>query len=85
VNTNEGGRTPELVDDSLVDVRAVEARSVDEIVNELDDVARGSVRGSNGRRRGCQTRHSGPGVLYRERGVAELPVPGREHDILIEH
>ena len=25
------------------------------------------------------------GVLYPERGVAELPVPDREHDILIEH
>jgi Luciferase len=29
--------------------------------------------------------HSELGVLYRERGVAELPVPDREHDILIEH
>jgi hypothetical protein len=25
------------------------------------------------------------GVLYPERGVAELPVPDREHDLLIEH
>jgi hypothetical protein len=29
--------------------------------------------------------HSELGVLYPERGVAELPVPDREHDILIEH
>ena len=29
--------------------------------------------------------HSKLGVLYPERGVAELPVPGREHDVLIEH
>ena len=29
--------------------------------------------------------HSELGVLYPDRGVAELPVPGREHDILIEH
>jgi hypothetical protein len=25
------------------------------------------------------------GVLYPDRGVAELPVPDREHDLLIEH
>jgi len=29
--------------------------------------------------------HSELGVLYPEQGVAELPVPDREHDILIEH
>ena len=29
--------------------------------------------------------HSELDVLYPERGVAELPVPSREHDILIEH
>jgi Family of unknown function (DUF5519) len=29
--------------------------------------------------------HSELGFLYSEHGVAELPVPGREHDILIEH
>ena len=29
--------------------------------------------------------HSELGVLYPERGVAELPVLDREHDILIEH
>jgi hypothetical protein len=29
--------------------------------------------------------HSQLGVLYPERGVAEVPVPDREHDILIEH
>ena len=29
--------------------------------------------------------HSELGVLYPDRGVAELPVPDREHDILIEH
>jgi hypothetical protein len=29
--------------------------------------------------------HSELGVLYPERGVAELPVPDREHDVLIEH
>lgn len=29
--------------------------------------------------------HSELGVLYPERGVAELPVLEREHDVLIEH
>jgi hypothetical protein len=29
--------------------------------------------------------HSVLGVLYPDRGVAARPVPGREHDILIEH
>jgi hypothetical protein len=29
--------------------------------------------------------HSQLGVLYPEPGVAELPVPDREHDVLIEH
>jgi hypothetical protein len=29
--------------------------------------------------------HSELGLLNPERGVAEPPVPGREHDILIEH
>ena len=29
--------------------------------------------------------HSELGVLYPDRGVAELPVPDREHDVLIEH
>jgi Family of unknown function (DUF5519) len=29
--------------------------------------------------------HSELGLLYPERGVAELPVPEREHDLLIEH
>lgn len=29
--------------------------------------------------------HSQLGVLYPERGVAELRVPDREHDVLIEH
>lgn len=29
--------------------------------------------------------HSELGVLYPDQGVAELPVPGREHDLLIEH
>jgi hypothetical protein len=29
--------------------------------------------------------HSELGVLYPERGVAELPVGDREHDVLIEH
>lgn len=29
--------------------------------------------------------HNELGVLYPDRGVAELPVPDREHDVLIEH
>jgi hypothetical protein len=29
--------------------------------------------------------HSELGALYPDRGVAELPVPDREHDVLIEH
>ena len=29
--------------------------------------------------------HSELGVLYPDQGVAELPVPDREHDLLIEH
>ncbi len=29
--------------------------------------------------------HTQLGLLYPERGVAELPVPDREHDVLIEH
>jgi hypothetical protein len=29
--------------------------------------------------------HSELGVLYPDRGVAELPVLDREHDVLIEH
>lgn len=29
--------------------------------------------------------HSELGVLYPQRGVAEQPVPDREHDVLIEH
>ena len=29
--------------------------------------------------------HSELGVLYPDRGVAELPVLEREHDVLIEH
>lgn len=58
---------------------------VDEIANELAtwpgvrfDTRRGGVAV-------VRYGHSELGVLYPERGIAELPLLDREHDILIEH
>jgi len=58
---------------------------VDEIANELD-----SWPGVRVKRRGDGAAvvlydHAELGVLYPERGLAELPVIGPEHDELIEH
>jgi hypothetical protein len=58
---------------------------VDEVANEL-----ATWPGVRIERRGdgaalVRYEHNELGVLYPDRGVAELPVPDREHDILIEH
>jgi hypothetical protein len=61
------------------------AALVDEIANELSGWP--GVRIER-RARGValvRYEHSELGVLYRDRGVAELPVLGPEHDELIEH
>jgi hypothetical protein len=58
---------------------------VDEIANELATWPGVRIeRGSDGAAL-VRYQHSELGVLYRERGVAELPVLGPEHDELIEH
>jgi Family of unknown function (DUF5519) len=58
---------------------------VDEVANELETWP--GVRFERRPDRAVVVRygHSELGVLYPERGVAELPVSDREHDVLIEH
>ena len=58
---------------------------VDEVANELATWPGVHVeRGAGG---AAIVRYEGSelGVLYPDRGVAELPIPGVEHDELIEH
>jgi Family of unknown function (DUF5519) len=58
---------------------------VDEVANELATWPGVRIeRRSDGAAR-VMYEHSELGVLYPERGAAELPVPDREHDLLIEH
>ena len=58
---------------------------VDEVANELATWPGVRIE----RRSDCAAiviyERSELGILYPERGVAELPVPDREHDVLIEH
>jgi Family of unknown function (DUF5519) len=58
---------------------------VDEVANELATWP--GVRIERGADGGAIVSYEGSelGVLYPERGLAELPVSEREHDLLIEH
>ena len=58
---------------------------VDEVANELATWPGVRInRGSDGAAT-VSYEHSELGVLYPDRGVAEVPVLEREHDVLIEH
>lgn len=58
---------------------------VDEIANELATWPGVRFEARTDGVKAVRYGHSELGVLYPVRGVAELPAPGREHDILIEH
>jgi hypothetical protein len=59
--------------------------SVDEIANELATWPGIRIERRADGAAVIRYEHSELGVLYRDRGVAELPVLGPEHDELIEH
>jgi hypothetical protein len=61
------------------------AALVDEIANELATWPGIRIERRADGAAVIRYRHSELGVLYRDRGVAELPVLGPEHDELIEH
>jgi hypothetical protein len=58
---------------------------VDEVANELATWPGVRVERRDDGAAVVRYEHSELGVLYPEQGVAELPVPDREHDVLIEH
>jgi hypothetical protein len=61
------------------------AALVDEIANELESWPGVRIeRGADGAAL-VRYEHAELGVLYRDRGVAELPFVGTEHDELLEH
>jgi hypothetical protein len=61
------------------------AALIDEVVNELATWPGVRIERRVGGAAVVRYQHSELGVLYRDRGVAELPVLGPEHDELIEH
>jgi Luciferase len=58
---------------------------VDEVANELATWPGVRIERRSDGAAIVSYEHVELGVLYPERGVAELPVPEREHDALIEH
>jgi hypothetical protein len=77
----ELARPQQVYDGSVPEISAL----VDDVANEL-----ATWPGVRFERRSdgaavVKYEHSELGVLYRDRGLAELPVLGREHDVLIEH
>ena len=58
---------------------------VDEVANELATWPGVRIERRSDGAAIVRYRHSELGVLFSERGVAELPVLVREHDLLIEH
>jgi Luciferase len=58
---------------------------VDEIANELSTWPGVRIEARADGVAAVRYEHSELGLLYRDRGVAELPVLGAEHDELIEH
>ena len=58
---------------------------VDEIANELATWPGVHIESRRGGVAAVRYEHSELGLLYRDRGVAELPVLDAEHDELIEH
>jgi hypothetical protein len=58
---------------------------VDEIANELATWPGVRIESRAGNIAVVRYEHSELGLLYRDRGVAELPVLDAEHDELIEH
>jgi hypothetical protein len=61
------------------------AALVDEVANELSTWPGVHVERPADGVAIVRYEHSRLGILYRDRGVAELPVLGAEHDELIEH
>jgi Family of unknown function (DUF5519) len=61
------------------------AALVDEIANELDSWPGVHIERRSGGAALVRYEHLELGVLYRDRGVAELPFLGPEHNELIEH
>ena len=70
-----------MYDRSVPDVSAF----VDEVANELATWPGVRIERRGDGAASVSYEHSELGVLYPERGVAELPVLEREHDELIEH
>ena len=58
---------------------------VDEVANELATWPGVRIARRSDGAAIVRYEHSQLGILYPERGVAELSVPEREHDVLIEH
>ena len=58
---------------------------VDEVANELATWPGVRIERRSDGAASVRYEHSELGILFPERGVAELPVPEREHDVLIEH
>jgi Family of unknown function (DUF5519) len=58
---------------------------VDEIANELATWPGVHIEPRREGVAAVRYEHSELGLLYRDRGVVELPVPDEEHDELIEH
>ena len=61
------------------------AALIDEVANELATWPGVHISRRTDGAAAVHYEHSELGVLYRDRGVAELPVLGPEHDELIEH
>jgi hypothetical protein len=61
------------------------AALVDEIANELDSWPGVRIERRDDGAALVRYQHAELGVLYPDRGVAELPFLGQEHDELIEH
>jgi hypothetical protein len=77
----ELARPQQVYDGSVPEISAL----VDDVANELATWPGVRFERRSDGAASVKYEHSELGVLYRDRGLAELPVLGREHDVLIEH